>query len=174
MNKKPFLLGVAALLRVSAVLISGPVTAWWWCGSCSWSGGVVQRESVCPGSTEVRLSLHSAGITARSEFLLGTQAARCPCCAQDHLNSARYCLLSNNETKDIQKVNVAFEKVGELSSWSTCGLVRQQCLTESAGLDLSQVTEVNELPDPSNYVHSVVSTVNSQILTQTAGQGCKK
>lgn len=66
-----------------------PVRVWWWCGSCSLSGEVVQRESVCRGSTEVRTSRRSAGTAVRSESLWETLEEKWRLCGQDPLNLAR-------------------------------------------------------------------------------------
>lgn len=78
-----------ALPVLFTVFFSAPVRVWWWCGSCSWNGGVVQRESVCPGSTVVTPSLLSAGTPALSEFLSGIQEARWPVSVQDPPSWAR-------------------------------------------------------------------------------------
>lgn len=72
------------------VLVYDPVMAWWLCGNCSWSDAAVQRESVCPGSTKDKPLLHCAGTPVPSEFLLGTQQAKCRFYVQVPLKWARY------------------------------------------------------------------------------------
>lgn len=85
--------GVVLELQFSHVVhLCASVRVWWWCGSCSWSGGADPRESACPGSTGARPSLPSAGTPAHLGFLSATRRAESHSSERDPRNWARLAL----------------------------------------------------------------------------------